>query len=196
MSAFAAGEQTSASKLSQKTLLVSSSAPSSPKDGQLWYDTNSKILKEWHADISSWKNLGASPAQSLLASDFSVSTTTPTDTGLTVTTKGASFFIATMQLVMTGTGNGGYHRLVTNAGSIYYFWRDFKDGSDPGTSNYKASTVNGDIYHSNPVATNTREIILVGFVSTAATVKIQSFIATLSNTLTTKANSQLVAYPA
>jgi len=50
-------EDITAAKLNQKEVYIGSSAPSSPTEGQLWYDTVNKILKVYHTEDSSWKTV-------------------------------------------------------------------------------------------------------------------------------------------
>jgi len=52
--AWVTGDLISASRLNQKTLYIGSSAPSSPTDGQLWYDTSQKCLKVYNYEKSAW----------------------------------------------------------------------------------------------------------------------------------------------
>ena len=54
MSLWTTGETITASKLNQKEVFISDTAPSSPVDGQMWYDTTEEKLKQYNATTSSW----------------------------------------------------------------------------------------------------------------------------------------------
>jgi len=48
-------EDITAAKLNQKEVYIGSSAPSSPTDGQLWFDTVNKKLKYYDANAATWR---------------------------------------------------------------------------------------------------------------------------------------------
>jgi hypothetical protein len=54
MSLWSTGQVITAALLNQKELYIGTTAPASPTDGQLWYDTTNHQLKEYHADVSAW----------------------------------------------------------------------------------------------------------------------------------------------
>ena len=74
MSEWVTGETITAAKLNQKELYIGASAPASPTDGQLWYDTNEGILKEYDATLGEWK--AYSFGVILAWNDYQQSTTT------------------------------------------------------------------------------------------------------------------------
>lgn len=53
MSLWTSGELISASKLNQKEIFIGSSAPASPTNGQLWFDTTNTVLKIY--DNNTWR---------------------------------------------------------------------------------------------------------------------------------------------
>lgn len=55
MSLWGQPETILASKLNQKELFIGATAPASPTNGQLWYDTVNKLLKYY--DVSAWKTV-------------------------------------------------------------------------------------------------------------------------------------------
>ena len=54
MSAWAVAEVPTALKMNQKTVLVSATAPVSPQDGQLWYDTVNECMVQYNAVLADW----------------------------------------------------------------------------------------------------------------------------------------------
>jgi hypothetical protein len=59
MSAWHTNDVVDAAKLNQTCLLVDSTAPTSPTQGKLWYDTTKHQLKTYNADAATWKVAGS-----------------------------------------------------------------------------------------------------------------------------------------
>jgi len=57
LSEWSTGEIITASKLNQKELYIGASAPASPTDGQLWWDSTNKKLFEYDASSATWKQV-------------------------------------------------------------------------------------------------------------------------------------------
>jgi len=58
LSEWVTGEVITAAKLNQKELFIGDTAPVSPTDGQLWYDTVNKLLKQYIAAEAAWRTVG------------------------------------------------------------------------------------------------------------------------------------------
>jgi len=57
MSLWATGDIITAARLNQKELFIGASAPASPTDGQLWYDTTNRMLKWYDASAAIWRQV-------------------------------------------------------------------------------------------------------------------------------------------
>lgn len=171
---------------------VSPTAPPNPSPGDFWLNssTNGSYIRD--ASNSTWVSTSQVPTQSKLASYFQTSSNSLVDTGLTVTTAGPSCIMATLQTLKSGiTGTYTLH-LTASSGNIYYMWLVNQDGYT--THGFQTFTAfNADIIPINADNVNT-DIILIGYSTAAATIKIQVDVQGGSDTLYVNANSQLVAY--
>lgn len=190
MSAFSSGETASASKFNQKTVFVGTSAPGSPADGQLWYDSTNEVLKEYHLADTSWHKIGADPLEFNLVSDFTTSSTALVDTGITLTTLGPNIFLVTIKIVKTGANNTFTLHFSASAGTAYYIWNVMLDGGNQVSTwaSFNADVVGG-------TTATTYDILLIGYVSAAATVKVQADVQSASDSIAVKAGSSETAYP-
>lgn len=85
---------------------VSATAPTSPQDGDMWYDTTNGVLKVYISSSTSWVNTsgalfktGVAPSTGMEEGDFWYNSTS--------TTQPFSMYIGTSWVGMSGTSGGG-----------------------------------------------------------------------------------------
>jgi len=61
MSLWESGQLLAADTLNRKTLLIGATAPANPADGQLWYDTTLRQLKQYSTDLTRWLRIYPPP---------------------------------------------------------------------------------------------------------------------------------------
>jgi hypothetical protein len=138
-----------------QNILIVSSDPANPTEGQIWYNTTSNLLKGYQYIAGSWASGGNLPTANRLSSGFGVQTDAVNAAGFGTTVLSSTSKYNGTSWTGSGNVNTGRYALAASGNSSSTAGLIFGGDTGPGTFTNATEKYNGTSWTNNPTGLNT-----------------------------------------